>query len=311
NIFLIFYDNDGTSHKSNTIIKLLVTKDNRLPFKPYNISLIKFNDGSCNVSWKDSSRFVEKYELWRKIDFAGEYILHQELSGNSFNTNDYNLDTNKIYFYKLRGVKASGISDFSNEVNTEGIITSGNLYPPTNLTATLTGTSVVTLNWKDNSDNENYFSVERSTDNVIFNSIAALSRNRTTYKDSGNGLLIGTTYNYRIKSYSNTDSALSSTITIRITSNFLQPPSKLTANYDSTIGVIKLDWVNNDSNTLFIDIERRTENTNFTVIKKIDSGNTLYLDFNITKNQVYTYRIRGFDLNTFSDYSNEVTISTF
>ncbi len=35
------------------------------------------------------------------------------------------------------------------------------------------------------------------------------------------------------------------------------------------------------------------------------------LDFNITNDQVYTYRIRGYDLNTFSDYSNEVTISTF
>ena len=63
-----------------------------------------------------------------------------------------------------------------------------------------------------------------------FSSIAILSRNTTTYKDSGNGLLIGTTYNYRIKSYSNTDSALSNTITIRLTSNILQPPSNLTAN---------------------------------------------------------------------------------
>ena len=42
NLFLIFYDNDGTSYKSNTITSLLVSKDNRIPFKPYNISLIKF-----------------------------------------------------------------------------------------------------------------------------------------------------------------------------------------------------------------------------------------------------------------------------
>ena len=106
--------------------------------------------------------------MWRKIDFNGEYILYQELSGNSFNTNDYGLDSNKIYFYKLRGVKSSGDSDFSNEVNTAGIITSGDLYLPSNLTATISGASVVTLNWKDNSNNENYFSVERSFGNVKF-----------------------------------------------------------------------------------------------------------------------------------------------
>ena len=311
NLFIIYYDNDGTSYKSNTITNLIVTGDNYIPYKPYNITLIKFNDGSCNISWKDSSRFVEKYELWRKVDIGGEYNLHQEVSGNSFNTNDYSLDTNKIYFYKLRGVKASGLSDFSSEVNTAGLITSGNLYSPSNLTATISGTSVVTLNWKDNSDNENYFTVERSSDNVNFNSIAAVSRNTTTFKDSGNGLLIGETYNYRIKAVSNTDSAFSNTIIIRITSNFLLPPSDLTANYNSIIGVIELNWIKNDNNNLFIDIERKTEISNFTVLRRISNDSNLYLDFNITNDQVYTYRIRGYDLNTFSDYSNEVTISTF
>ncbi len=34
-------------------------------------------------------------------------------------------------------------------------------------------------------------------------------------------------------------------------------------------------------------------------------------DFNVETNNVYTYRIRGYDLNRFSEYSNEVTISTF
>ncbi len=279
NLFLIFYDNDGTSHKSNTITNLIVTRDSRIPFIPYNISLIKFNDGSCNISWKDSSRSVDKYELWRKVDFGGEYNLHQEVSGNSFNINDYSLDTNKVYYYKLRGVNALGFSDFSNEVNTAGIITSGNLYPPSNLTATISGTSVVILSWKDNSDNENYFSVERSSDNVNFNNIAAISRNTSTFKDSGNGLLVDTTYNYRIKAYSNTDSAVSNTITVRISSDFLLPPSNLTASFNSTIGVIELSWINNDNNILYIDIERKTEISNFTVLRRISNGSNLYLGF--------------------------------
>ena len=311
NLFLIYYDNDGTSIKSNTVTQVLVTQDNRIPFKPYNISWIKFSDSSCNISWKDSSLYVEKYELWRKIGFKGEYILLQELIGKAFNTNDYGLDTNKIYFYKLRGIKSSGASEFSDEVNTAGIVTSGDLYPPSNLTAAISGTAVVTLNWNDNSNNENYFSVERSLDNINFNSIAALSKNTTTFKDSGKGLLIGETYNYKIKAYSNTDSAQSNTITIRIASNILLPPSNLTAVYDSTIGVIELDWINNDNNILFIDVERKTENSNFAMIRRLNTGNNLYLDFGITGNQIYTYRIRGYDLNTYSDYSNEVTISTF
>ena len=311
NLYLIYYDTDGTSQKSNTVTEVLITNDNRVPFKPYNLALLKFNDGSINISWKDSSRYIEKYELWRKINFDGEYLLHQELSGKAFNTNDENLDTNKIYFYKVRGYKSSGFSDFSNEVNTAGIISSGDLFPPSNLTASVNGISNVLLNWTDNSDNENYFAVQRSSAGGTFNRITVLAKNTTTFLDSGNGVVVGSTYLYRIVSYSNEDSAISNTVSIKITSGILLPPTNLTAAYNSLVRVIQLNWNSSDNNILYFDIERKTELSNFTLIRRIDSGNNLYLDFSVETNKVYTYRVRGYDQNRFSNYSNEVTISTF
>ncbi|MFZ1517850.1 MAG: fibronectin type III domain-containing protein [Ignavibacteriaceae bacterium] len=310
-LYLIYYDLNGTSQKSNTITNLLITADNRIPFKPYNIVLLNFNNSSVNVSWKDSSNNISKYEFWRKIGLSGQFSLHQELSALSFNTNDYGLDPSEIYFYKIRGVKSLGVSDFSNEVNTSGISTSGNLYPPTNLTAVIEASNSIVLNWLDNSENENYFSVERSSDNVNFKGIAFLNRNVITYKDSGSGFQTGQSYQYRIKSYSNTDSAVSNTVSIIYGSSVLIPPKSLTANYNSNIGVIQLDWINDDNNILYIDIERKTESSNFTLQRRIDSSNDFYLDFNIIGSQIYTYRIRGYDLNSYSDFSNEVTISTF
>jgi len=311
NLYLIYYDTDGTSQKSNTVNEVLVTNDNRVPFKPYNCALLKFNDGSINISWKDSSGYIEKYELWRKINLDGEYLLHQELSGKSYNTNDENLDTTKIYFYKVRGYKSSGFSDFSDEINTAGIISSGNLLPPTNLSAIVSGISSVILNWEDNSDNENYFAIQRSSAGGIFKQIAALTKNSTTYLDSGNGTIVGSTYLYRIVSYSNEDSAISNTVSIKITSGILLPPTNLTATYNSLVRVIQLNWNSSDNNILYFDIERKTELSDFTLIRRIDSSNNLYLDFSIETNKVYTYRVRGYDLIRFSDYSNEVTISTF
>jgi hypothetical protein len=290
---------------------VLITKDNRIPFKPYNLKLLKFSDGSINLTWKDSSHYVEKYELWRKVDLDGEYLLHQELSGKSFNTNDYNLDTSNIYFYKVRGFKSSGFSDFSDGINTAGIITSGNLFPPTNLSANVTGISNVLLNWKDNSDNENYFAVQRSNAGGVFNVISALTKNTTSYKDSGNGLTIGSTYNYRIVAYSNEDSASSNIVSIKITSEILLPPTNLSAIYNGIVRVIELNWNNSDNNILYFDIERKTDSSTYTVLRRIDSGVNQYLDFNVETNKVYTYRIRGYDLNRYSEYSNEVTISTF
>jgi|WetSurMetagenome_2_1015567.scaffolds.fasta_scaffold29446_2 hypothetical protein len=311
NLYLIYYDNDGTSHKSNVVNEILVTGDIRVPYKPYSVSLINFNNGSCNISWKDSSRYIEKYELWRRENFDGTYYLHQELSAKDFNTNDYNLDTTKIYFYKIRGIKESGPSEFSAEVNTAGIVTSGNLYPPTKLTAFVSGTSNVILNWQDNSENENYFVVERRTINGNFINIATLNKNTTAYKDSANGLVIGESYYYRIHSYSNSDSAVSNTVLIKITSDFLQPPANLTAVYNSSIGVIELRWENSDNNILYFDIEKKTDLNNFELLRRIEAGSNLYLDFNILINKIYTYRIRGYDLNRYSDYSNEITISTY
>lgn len=309
-LYLIYYDKDGTSQKSNTVTNVLITDDNRIPFKPYNLSLIKFNNSYINISWKDSSRKVIGYELWRKVNLEGEYLLYKQISGKSNNVNDENLDSTIIYFYKLRGFKNSGFSDFSAEINTSGTITSGNLFPPTNLIASLSGINTISLSWVDNSNNENYFAVERSSDGNKFDRIAALFRNTTTFMDSGSDLMIGSTYYYRIVAYSNEDSAFSNTQSIKITSGILLPPTNLTAIYNSSVKVIQLNWNNSDNNILYFDIERKTGNGTFSILRRIEASNNFYLDFNIETNKIYTYRIRGYDLNRFSEYSNEVVITT-
>jgi hypothetical protein len=311
NLYLVYYDNEGRSYKSNTISDITLIKDNRLPFKPYNVRIINFQNGTCNISWKDSSKYIQQYELWRKTGFDGEYLLHQELSGTFFNTNDTGLDTNKTYYYKVRGIKSSGISEFSSEVNTSGIFNSGDLLPAANLTLQILEDFSIQLNWTDNSDNENYFSVERSTDNNLFSSIAYLPANTTQYIDNKNGLTIGLTYFYRIKNYSSTDSAISAVASIVLNSVILNPPTNLSADYDSTVPVVELRWINNDNRILFFNIERKTENGNFVFLKRVNAGNNLYLDFSIITQQNYTYRVRGFDSFRYSGYSNEVIVSTY
>lgn len=311
NLYLIYYDKNNTSQKSNTINNLKITIDNRLPFKPYNITLINFNDGSCNISWKDSSRYVETYQIWKKTGTSGEYSLLQEVSGNSNNINDYGLENGTIYFYKVRGKKNSGFSPFSSEINSAGLIMSGNLIPPSDLSATLSGISTVELKWKDNSDNENYFVVERSIDNLKFFNIAELVRNTISFQDNSNALLIGSTYFYRIKSYSNSDSAFSNTVLIKLLSTVLLPPANLTANYDKTIGVIELNWNKSDNSTVYFDIEKKIDSNNYVFVRRIDASSNVFLDFDVSPNHNYKYRIRGYDLNLYSDYSNEVAVSTF
>lgn len=310
NLNIIYYDNNGTSKKSDDIVNLLVTINNLPPTPPYNLQLINFGDGSINLSWKDSSRYVEKYEIWRKIGTGNPYLLHLEVAGNSNNVNDYGLDQNQIFYYKVRGVKAKGSSSFSSEVNSEGVFTSGNLEPPTQLVAAATGMWIVQLHWKDNSDNENFFAVERRGEYSNFTRIATISRNTIAYKDSGNGLFAGGKFYYRIKSFSNSDSAISN---ITSTQTFLynfSAPANLSGTYNSTAKVIQLNWVKTDERTAFFDIERKSDNSGFQLLKRINAASITYLDFDILNNKVYTYRVRGYDLTYFSAYSNELLIST-
>ncbi|MTI28330.1 M43 family zinc metalloprotease [Fulvivirga kasyanovii] len=86
---------------------------------------------------------------------------------------------------------------------------------PGNLTASGASTSV-SLNWTDNSDNEESFEIERSADGTNFSPVTSVATNTTSYSDTG--LSPNTTYTYRVRAkkgsaysaYSNSSSATTS-----------------------------------------------------------------------------------------------------
>ncbi len=67
---------------------------------------------------------------------------------------------------------------------------------PSNLSATATSSSAISLAWTDNSDDETGFEIERSSDGVNFAPRATVGANVTTFGDSG--LSASTTYFYRV-----------------------------------------------------------------------------------------------------------------
>lgn len=55
----------------------------------------------------------------------------------------------------------------------------------------------INLTWQDNSDNEDAFTVERSTDGEVFAEVATVPADTTAYTDDG--LQTGATYYYRVR----------------------------------------------------------------------------------------------------------------
>ena len=308
--YLIYYDNDGTSLKSDEIQNIKVIKTVSSPYAPFNLAILNISDTEINLSWNDSSKEVSKYEIWRKTNFKGVFKKYFEVNGDVFNINDDNLIPDSMYSYKIKGINRFGESPFSEIVNTFGVGSSGNLIPPTNLTAFAEGTQIVQLNWIDNSENENYFRIERRTTNGSFSSIGIIDKNKSSFKDSANGLIAGGEYFYRIKSFSNSDSAWSNEEYVQTQWYDIIIPQILRATYLGD-GNVLLDWQDDDPTNTIFEIERKDSASNdFVNIAVISGDQNSYLDENLILSQTYSYRIRSGDGVYFSLYSIEVTVFT-
>lgn len=307
NYFLVAYDLSGNSAKSNTMYNLLVVKITSPPPAPYDLSLIRLSQNLVNISWKDSGSFITGYELWRKDGSNGTYYKLKDISSGSFNTNDQLPNASTIYFYKMRSSNDAGKSAFSKEVSTSGTGGSGSVNAPSNLKATALGTSKVLLTWQDNSNNENYFKIERKTSWTDFQQVGVVPFNTTSFRDSSSGMSAGNQYIYRVKVFSSNDSATSSEVTVTTLS--FEPPSNLSAAvYNSK--TIRLSWVNNNSYQLQIIVERKTGlNGTWNTLATVNSVPNQYDDATVQAGTTYYYRIKGFDGVNSSDYTNEAVIT--
>lgn len=308
NYYLVYYDKDGTSAKSNDVLDVLIIKKLVPPYPPYDLRITSLNQNTINLSWKDSSDTVNYFEIYRSTGFAGEYSLLKISGGSSFNINDSGLIPDSIYFYKMKAVNDRGDSEFSLVVNTAGVVFYGGIYSPTMLKATAFGTQLVQLEWIDNSDNENFFRIERKSLYTDFNEVGNVGPDVTVFTDSGGNLYAGGTFFYRIKAFSSHDSAMSNAAQVTTYSHDLLAPAQLKAVYHSSLKIVELNWVKTDTRTINFDVERKTGTANYILLKSIDAVNTVFLDAGIQSGNNYYYRIRGSNGLYHSGYSNEVSV---
>lgn len=309
--FLIYYTQNETSIRSEVMSNIKVIEKQSIPSKPFEVKLLNVRANIVNISWKDSSFQVDSFQVWRKTNFEGVFFNYLSIAAPAFNINDEAVDPDSIYFYKLKAVNIYGESDFSAEVNTGDLFFTGDFYPPSNLTATAYGSKVIDLIWKDNSKNETYFLIERKTDFDEFKMLTVLPENSTTYKDSASGLIPGSFYTFRIKSFSSTDSAWSNESRVQTFLYDIPAPSNLTAEYNSLLNVIVLTWTDSDPNNSLFEIERKEETENaFVKIGTVSGDVNFFTDTEILVNKIYLYRIRSGDGTVYSVFSNIAIVNT-
>lgn len=168
------------------------------PNPPSNLIASASSCNEVNLLWQDNSDNEDGFRIERKEE-GGTYLLIKTLSSNATIFNDTTVTGNKKYYYRIYAFNSFGLSTFSNEfiVNTPECGIKPN--SPTNLLAQAISKSEISLTWKDNSDNEDGFIIERKEEGGVYVTITTLPKDSIKYTDKN--LVSDKTYYYRIKSY--------------------------------------------------------------------------------------------------------------
>jgi hypothetical protein len=183
---------------------------------------------------------------------------------------------------------------------------------PSGLNANAQSQSSIQLTWTDNADFETGYKLERSVSQFSgFSQIALLAENQVSYTDTG--LNASTTYYYRVRAYNaNGDSDYSNTTQATTFSVVSGPaaPSALNVNATSSSS-ISLTWSDNSNDESGFELERSTaEFSGFTLITSPNADQTSYTDSGLTPATTYYYRIRAYNNDGDSDYSNTAGATT-
>ena len=183
-------------------------------------------------------------------------------------------------------------------------------FAPSNLIASATTTTSITLNWQDNSNVESGFKIERRIGATgSFAQIAIVDQNIRSYQNTG--LNENTTYYYRVRAYNSMGNSEYSDTTNATTSQSIpNAPSNLQAIVIST-SQINLSWHDNSNNETGFKIEQRTGTSgSFTQIGTVGQNVRSFQNTGLNENTTYCYRIRAYNSAGNSGYSNTASATT-
>jgi Secretion system C-terminal sorting domain len=170
--------------------------------------------------------------------------------------------------------------------------------------------SALGLSWKDNSNDEDYFEVEYSTDSVNFKPLGAIKENINTFKHQP--IEEGVKYYYRVRAgnyiFGRSEYSAITFGTAYGISDKPNGPYSLSAVQSGGLKVV-LKWRDDSNNEAGFILERSVDNiTSFAELKKIDKNITTYTDADVVAGKTYNYRVRSTNSKGVSNNSNVASV---
>ena len=183
---------------------------------------------------------------------------------------------------------------------------------PDELKVTAATSENVALSWKDNSDNETGFEIERAIKGEAFRILAKTAKNAETYNDTN--VAEGQIYRYRVRAVNDdAQSDYSNEVEAETSATPQTPPSAPHSlnSSDITTTSLVLTWVDTSNNEAGFEIERALQSDfNDPVRMAADVNEVRYLDNELSPDTRYFYRIRAINDAGASDYSQTLEVRT-
>lgn len=151
------------------------------------------------LTWEDNSENEIAFLIERKANTPNSmWVMLASVDANVTEYIDRNFSTSvREYQYRVRAKGAHNtFSDYSNIITVT--FTEEPPAAPTNLIATALSGRKVKLTWQDNSDNELFFIVERSSDQVFWVYAGSSGYQSEFIDNPQKPLTVGKTYYYRV-----------------------------------------------------------------------------------------------------------------
>jgi titin len=160
---------------------------------PSGLTATSIVQNRVDLAWTDNSTNELGFYLYQSLN-GSSFTLIEGLVAGATETSVKGLSQDSNYWYRVQAFATGSTSAFSNTVALRTLPTLP--AAPSNLSLLVGGTSQIQVSWTDNSTNEQFFNLFRSTDGVSYPFGITLPAGSTTYLNTG--LSAGTTYFYRV-----------------------------------------------------------------------------------------------------------------
>ncbi len=260
------------------------------PEQPDSLVVTARSTDTLELGWRDNSDTETVFEIDRRRDGDAAWALADSVGADSTTWLDGGLDVFTTYSYRVRACNDAGCSDYTDpdSATTLDVVPAA----PDSVVATALSSDTVRVVWRDNSDNETGFEVQRRTASGNWAQAVVVEADSTSILDGA--LSPAKSYYYKVRACNSGGcsafSAVDSTTTPDVPP---QAPDSLEA-VAVSFDTVALSWRDNSGNETGFEIERKASGEMaWTVMDTTAADSTAWRDTTVAASTAYRYQLRA------------------